>query len=198
MARKPLLFRLIGRASKIVAAGAFLLAVSSSPRALVQVTLDAETLTDFLQTVTPKSIQYNLPAVGDVAIQLSDVRVTGFEPAAGEGRGHVLTALTLAVPALGLKVPVTPRLSVSLETSQDGQRLAALRFEQLMLPLLGAAAVDIGSLMPVYRVPAEAAWTVALREGDVEVKSKLVETRLGTEGIRLGFDVDMGPPATGK
>jgi len=168
------------------------LGVSSPAQALVQVTLDAETLSDFLRTVTPPKLIYSLPAGGDIALELGNVRVIGFDPSAGNGRGHILTSLTLRIPALGLAFPVEPRLSVELET-KDGLSLCVLRFEKLTVPLVATGALDISSLMPVYRLPAESAFTLSLRQGDVQVKSRLVETRLGADGIRLGFDLNIGP-----
>lgn len=190
MAKRPLANRAL---RVLVLAGAVALGnawISSAANANVQVTLDAATLSDFLRTVTPPKLLYALPGGGEIALELSDVRVTGFDPAAGNGRGHVLAALTLRIPALGLTFPVQPRLSLELE-SKDGASFCLLRFEKLTIPLAATGALDVSSLMPVYRLPAESAFTLALRQGDVAVRSRLVETRLGSEGIRLGFDLKL-------
>jgi hypothetical protein len=84
-------------------------------------------------------------------------------------------------------------MSVDVE-KQEGATHCVVRFEKLSIPLALTGAVDVSSLMPVYRVPAEGAWTVPLKQGDLQVTSRLVDARIGSDGIRLGFDVDLGQP----
>jgi hypothetical protein len=183
-------------ASRVLAVACVAIAAlvfSGSTQALVQITLDADTITQFLQTATPPKVSYQLPSGGNLDLELSDVKVTGFDPSAANGRGHILGSLQIKIPALGLAFPLEPRMSLDLE-KQDGTTLCVVRFEKLSIPLALTGAVDVSSLMPVYRVPAEGAWTLPLKQGDVQVKSRLVDARMGSDGIRLGFDVDLGQP----
>lgn len=182
-------------APRVLASGVALslaLAFAPASEARVEVTLDAATLNAFLVSVTPPSVNVQLPNGGSLAIELKNVHVDGFAPSAGSnGRGHVLASLKVAVPALGLEFPVEPRLSLDV-VEEKGEKICVLRFEKMEVPLpLGG--VDMSSFMPTYRVPAEAAWTLSLRQGDVRVKSRLVDTRMGAESIRLGFDVELTP-----
>jgi hypothetical protein len=179
---------------RLLVAG-LLLGASFAPasQARVEVTLDAATLNEFLDSVTPPVIDVPLPSGGSIALELHDLRVKGFDPSSGAGgRGHVLTTLRVAIPALGLEFPLTPHLSIGVE-DQHGEKVCMLRFEKVEIPLPVTGALDLSSLLPSYRVPAEAAWTLSLRQGDVRVKSRLVDTRVGVESIRLGFDIDLAP-----
>ncbi len=161
--------------------------------ARVEITLDAETLNDFLSAVTPPRVILPLPSGKEIALELHDLHVNGFDPAAGtNGRGHVLTSVRVGIPALGLEFPLEPRLSLEL-SEENGSKICLLRFEKVEVPLPVTGAVDISALLPPYRVPAEAAWTVTMRQGDVQVKSRLVQTRMGADALRFGFDVEMTP-----
>lgn len=170
-------------------------AALGSPAALarVEVTLDARTLTDFLTSVTPPTLLLPLPSGGDVALELRELKVNGFDPAAGKnGRGQVLTSLRLGIPALGLSFPVEPRLSLDVET-EGGVKVCVLRFDRLPIPLPMTGSLDVGPLLPSFRVPAEAEWSLPMKQGDVSVRSRLVDTRMGAESLRLGFDLEMAP-----
>jgi hypothetical protein len=121
------------------------------------------------------------------------VKVLGFDPGAGKsGKGHILAALRLGVPALGLDLPVEPRLALDIEES-EGDKVCVLRFEKVSIPLPMTGSVDLASLLPVYRIPADAAFLLPLKQGDVNVKTRLVEAKMGAEAIRLGFNVEMTP-----
>lgn len=171
------------------------LAGATAPASLarVEVTLDAETLNEFLSAVTPPRVLLPLPSGKEIALELHDLHVNGFDPAAGSnGRGHVLTSVRVGIPALGLEFPLEPKLSLDV-AEENGSRICILRFErvEVLLPVTGA--LDISSLLPPYRVPAEAAWTMTMRQGDVQVKSRLVQTRMGADALRFGFDLEMSP-----
>jgi len=164
---------------------------ASPALARVEVTLDAATLTEFLRTVTPPAVVLPLPSGKEITMELRDLRVNGFDPAAGKnGRGLVLTSLRLGIPALGVELPLEPKLSLDIETA-EGSKICVLRFEKLSIPLPMTGALDVSPLLPTFRVPADAEWVVPMRQGDVQVKSRLVETRMGAESIRFGFDLDM-------
>jgi hypothetical protein len=181
------------RFSMLAPAFALAVAVATPALARVEVTLDAATLTAFLGTVTPPKVIVSLPSGGEIAIELHDVKVLGFDPAAGKsGKGQLLMALRLAIPALGLEFPVEPRLGLDVEES-EGEKLCVLRFEKLPIPLPMTGSIDLSPLLPVIRVPAESAFLVPLKQGDVHVKSRLVDTRMGAEAVRLGFDLEIAP-----
>lgn len=161
--------------------------------ARVEVTLDAETLTSFLASVTPPRILLPLPSGTEIELVLKDLKVNGFDPGAGKsGRGQVLTSLRLGVPALGLDLQVEPRLSIDIEEVQ-GERTCVLRFDKLPIPLPLTGPLDVSPLLPTVRVPANATWILPMRQGGVNVKSRLVDTRMAAESLRLGFDLDMAP-----
>ncbi len=162
--------------------------------ARVEITLDAATLTGFLGAVTAPTVILPLPSGNEIALNIRDVRVTGFDAAGKNGRGQVLASLRVGIPALGLDLPLTTRLSLEV-AEEKGGKMCVLRFDRVEVPLPVTGPLDIGTLLPAYRVPAEADWLLPTRGGDVGVKSRLVETRVGAEAIRLGFDLDMSPPA---
>lgn len=169
------------------------LAFAPPADARVEVTLDAATLNSFLVSVTPPSINVALPNGGSIALELRGVHVDGFAPSAGSnGRGHVLASMKVAIPALGLEFPMTPHLSLDVQ-EEKGEKVCILRFEKMEVPLPVSGGLDISSFVPVYRVPAEAAWTLSLRQGDVRVKSRLVDTHMGADALRLGFEIEMAP-----
>ncbi len=166
--------------------------LAPASHARVEVTLDAATLNEFLSSVTPPKVILPLPSGGEIALELHDLRVTGFDPAGSKERGHVRTSLRVGIPALGLAFPLEPRLSLDVQ-EENGGKVCVLRFEKVEVPLPVTGALDISGLLPTYRVPGEAAWTVSMSQGDVRVKSRLVDTRLGTEALRLRFDVEITP-----
>ena len=178
------------------ALGAVLAVALATPAlARVEVSLDAATLTAFLSTVTPPKVIVDLPSGGELAIELHDLKVLGFDPTAGKsGKGQLLTALRLAIPALGLEFPVEPRLALDVEES-DGEKVCVLRFEKLPIPLPLTGSIDLSPLLQVIRVPAESAFILATKQGDVRVKSRLVDTKMGAEVLRLGFNVEIAPDA---
>jgi hypothetical protein len=164
---------------------------SSPAPARVEVTLDAPTLTAFLETVTPPTVILPLPSGKEIAMELRGLRVNGFDPAGGKnGKGLVLTSLRLAIPALGIELPLEPKLALDVVT-EDGIKNCVLRFEKLSIPLPLTGTLDVSPLLPTFRVPTDAEWVIPMRQGDVGVKSRLVETRMGSEAIRFAFDLDM-------
>jgi hypothetical protein len=170
---------------------ALALLVAANAFARVEITLDAATLTEFLTTVTPPKVMLDLPTGGQMALELRDVKVLGFDPSSGK-KGHILGALRVGVPALGLDMPLEPRLALNVEESNGG-KVCVLRFEKVSLPLPMTGSVDLSPLLPVYRVPAESVFVLPLKQGDVNVKSRLVDTKMGAESVRLVFDIDMTP-----
>ena len=159
----------------------------------VEISVDAETLTDLLSAMVPSGV--SLPLVGDqrVTLQIEEVRVTGFEPTAGKnGRGLIVSALRLRVPELGLSVPVEPRLSLYLE-EKDGRSTCHLIFEKVVVPFPLTGPVNIAPLLPRIPVPADNLTMVQSARGLFQVRTRLVETTMGNRALRFRFDLDVSP-----
>ena len=180
-------------------AGVLLLACfGSTVQAHVDVIMDAETIGELLAALTPENLQVPIPGGQRLNVKISDLKVAGFDPAAGNGQGHVLTSLTLNVPDLGLTVPVEPRVALEV-VEQDGLQVCQLRFKEVKLDLSVLGSVDISRLLPAIRVPADHVAVARGARGDVHVRSKLVDVQMGTRALRLRFDVSVveiePPPA---
>src|SRR5580765_2490823 len=99
-------------------------------RARVDVTLDADSLNELLTGMAPDQVQVELVAGRAVNIQLHDMKVTGFDPAAGPN-GEILTSVRVTIPELGIDAPVSPRLSVQMRQDEGATRSCYLRFEKV-------------------------------------------------------------------
>jgi hypothetical protein len=162
-------------------------------QARLDVSLDAETMTEILATVIPEQVE--VPLLGDqtMAVELDDFEVTGFDPTAGENRqGYVLTSVRLRVPQLDLDVPVEPRLSLTLG-NDGGAPVFFLTFEELAVPMPVTGPVDIAGFLPRVPVPVDSAFDIEVDRGDFVVHTKLVDIRMGTRNLRFAFDLAITP-----
>lgn len=172
--------------------------VARPAAARVDVTLDQGTLNDLIRNLAPAKVAVPLPAGTKVNLHLDDLRVTGFDPAGGSGsRGHILAALNLRVPELGLDVPVTPRLSLQFREG-DGKKVAYLKFEEVNVPLAVTGDLNVAPLLPVLPLVADTVWNVDSARGPVRIEPKLVDAVVGTKNLRLGFDLEVAPGTKGK
>jgi hypothetical protein len=162
-------------------------------QARLDITLDAETMTEILATAVPEEVEVPLFGEQAVAVHLEQLKVTGFDPSAGEHRqGYVLTSLRLRVPGMGLDVPVEPRLSLTL--GQDGGvPVFFLTFEEVEVPLPVTGPVDIAGFIPRYSVPVDSAFDIEVDRGDFVVHTKLVDIKMGARNLRLAFDLSIVP-----
>jgi hypothetical protein len=162
--------------------------------ASVDVTLDAETLNSLLVALAPSSVNVPLAAGRSVTLEMRDLHVTSFDPGAGDGsQGHILTALALKVPELGIDVPVTPRLSLQVKDA-DGKRVCYLRFEKVEIPLPLTGTVNVAPLLPLLPIHSDrTAWSVQGSRGNVKVQPRLLDAKLGQKNLRLTFDLDLAP-----
>lgn len=177
-------------AAVILGAGALLVPAA---QARLDITLDAETMTEILATAVPDEVE--VPLFGDqaVAVELDDLKVTGFDPSAGENRqGYVLTSLRLRVPGMGLDVPVEPRLSLTLG-KEDGIPVFFLTFEEVEVPMPVTGPVDIAGFIPRFPVPVDSAFDIEVERGDFVVHTKLVDIKMGTKNLRFAFDLIIVP-----
>jgi hypothetical protein len=157
----------------------------------VDLEVDATTLTELLAIMVPASVALDLTPENRVTLRIEDLKVTGFDPAAGNG-GHVLTSVRLESPEIGLTVPLKPRLSLHL-SEKDGRSICNLRFEEVVLPIPLSGPIDIAGLLPAIPVPADELNTVETARGLFHVRTRLVETRVGSSALHFGFDIDVSP-----
>jgi hypothetical protein len=173
---------------RLVLAAVVAASALSPVAARVDVTLDAASLNALLAGMAPEQVQVDLVAGRKVTIELHDLKVEGFDPAAGSN-GEILTSVRVKIPELNLDVPVSPRLSVQMRQGEGSMRSCYLKFEKvpLQLPLTGA--VDVAPLLPTLPVMTEAAWLIDAARGKVRVKPALIDARTAAKHLRLGFDL---------
>jgi hypothetical protein len=168
------------------------LALASAPAlARVDVTLDADTLNELLSKLAPDHVPIDLHSGKTLDLQLKDVKVTGFDPAAGPN-GGILTSLRLIVPELGIDMPVTPRLTLEMKDA-GGQKTCYLRFDKVMLNLPIGGAIDVASLIPPRPILPDTGWRVNSARGPVQVRPQLLDAKTGAKSIRVGFDLVVVP-----
>jgi hypothetical protein len=163
----------------------------TAAQARVDVTLDQATLNDLVSKMAPERVPVALGGGRSVQLRLTELRITGFEPAAGE-RGHLVSALHLSVPELGIDVPVAPRLSLQFKDA-NGKKVAYLRFEEVKLPLPLTGVVDIAPLLPPLPITTDTAWKVTAQRGPVRIEPKLVDATMGQKNLKLVFDLVVTP-----
>jgi hypothetical protein len=163
-----------------------------SASARVDVTVDADSLNEMIRSMAPDRVDVALAAGRSVTLLLQDLKVTGFDPAAGPN-GGVTTSLRLKVPELGLDLPVEPRLRLDMTSAANGAKACVLRFQSVVLNLPLTGPVDVASLLPALPLMPDSAWIVHSARGDVRVKPSLVEAKTGAKSIRLGFDLQVAP-----
>jgi len=176
------------------AAAALVLAalIDAPALARIDVTLDAESLNGLLASMAPDHVEVGLAAGRSLTIRMQDLRVTGFDPAAGPN-GGVTTSLRLIVPELGIDIPVAPHLTLEIADAASGRKVSFLRFDQVMLNLPLTGAIDVAALLPPLALMQDAAWIVNSARGKVRVKPNLVDAKTGTKNIRLGFELTIEP-----
>jgi len=177
------------------AAASLLAALMYAPAlARIDVTLDAESLNGLLASMAPDHVEVGLAAGRSLTIRMQDLKVTGFDPAAGPN-GGVTTSLRLMVPELGIDIPVAPHLTLEIADAASGRKASFLRFDKVMLNLPLTGAVDVAALLPPLALMPDAAWIVNSARGKVRVKPNLVDAKTGTKNIRLGFALEVEPAA---
>lgn len=174
--------------------GAALCATAAAPlSAGLDITVDAQTLSELLSAMVPPSTTLDITTDNRVTLRIEDVRVTGFDPSAENG-GHILAAVRLVVPELGLSVPLEPRLS--LRTGEkDGRSFAYLQFESVTLALPFSGPLDVAPLLPRIPVPADQTNTIETARGLFNVRTRLTDAEIGSSAVRFVFDVKVSPVA---
>ncbi len=167
--------------------------------ARVDVTLDAETLNGFLSEAGPSRFQVQTP-LGPLQMELSELRVTGFDPAAGNpGAGWIRTSARLRVPKTALDTRLEPRVSLEVR-EREGAKSCYLKFEKVELDLQGMGRLDVASMLPPIQLAPNVSWVMPTAQGPKRVRPRLMDARVGAQSLRLSFDLDIGPdsdPAKG-
>jgi len=165
--------------------------------ARAELTLDAPTLTQVLAALTPPQVPVRLPAGGQVMLQISDLKVTGFDPAAAGGIGELLASMRLQAPDFGIDVQLQPRVALTVQ-EKNGTRYAVARFQNVQIPMpLTGGRVDVASLIPVIPIQADHLFSIPGAGTDATLRSRLAGVTMGTTALRLEFDVtSAGPEAT--
>ena len=173
-----------------------LLTLMSAPAAArIDVTLDAESLNGMLATMAPDHVDVGLTGGRGLTIQMQNLKVTGFDPTAGQ-HGGVATSLRLIVPELGIDVAVAPHLTLEIGSAPAGRKVSLLRFDKVMLNLPLTGAVDVAALLPPLILMPDTGWVVNSARGKVRVRPNLIDATTGTKNIRLGFTLDVEPAET--
>jgi hypothetical protein len=173
------------------AAAALAALIWSSASARIDITLDAEALNELLTSMAPDHVDVDLAGGRSLTIQLKDLKVTGFDPAAGP-YGGLNTSLRMLVPDLGIDIPVTPHLTLDIAT-EGGKKATYLRFDKVMLNLPLTGAVDVASLLPPLSLVPNTAWVIDSAKGKVRVRPDLIDARTGAKNIRLGYNLEVTP-----
>ena len=122
----------------------------------VTVGFDIATLNEVLPALSASEIAVPLSGNRTLGIRLVDMQVTGLDPTGGGkgGTGHILTAMRVQVPSLGIDLPVEPHLSLHVAEGAQGSVLE-MRFEQVSIALPLAGSIDVSPFLPPLRFPAE-------------------------------------------
>ncbi|MCP3977902.1 MAG: hypothetical protein GY716_01045 [bacterium] len=158
----------------------------------VTVDVGLSTLNEVLTELTIREVQVPL-GQGAIDVELANLEITGFDPAAGERmQGYVLASLEIVAVDVGVRLKIEPRISLRV-VRDNGESSLELRYEEvpIELPLMGQ--IDIARLVPPQRFPADAFFSMEGARGDVELKSSLNGIRMGREAIRFEFDLEVLP-----
>ncbi len=166
-----------------------LLLALSPLRAGVTVGLDVPTLNELLPAMTAEEVVVPMAGGGSLRVLLEGLTVVGFAPAGSSGgTDQILTSVTLRVPALGLVLPLQPRMSLGV-IEEAGRSLLELRFDDVGIPLPLAGSIDAAPFFAPLRFPADDVFLVAGARGDVEVRSRLSRVEMGAKIVRFDFDL---------
>ncbi len=181
---------------RTIATFCFLVAAVSPATARIDVTLDQESLNGLLASMAPDHVEVGLAAGRSLTIQMKDLAVTGFDPAAGPN-GGIVASLRVLVPDLGIDLPVTPHLVLEVSDAGGGRKASVLRFDKVLINLPLTGPVDVAALLPPLSLLPDGAWVVNSARGKVRVQPTLVDAKTGAKNIRLGYTLDLAP-AEGK
>ena len=160
-------------------------------RADVDLSINAETLTDLLATMLPAKVELSLLAGHTITLEIGEFEIVGFEPTSEESPGRILGKLNIHVPALSLDLPVAPRLSLEVG-EQNGMTVCNLLFDEVTVGM-PMGEFDIAPFFPAIPVPADTTNLIESQRGVYQVRTRLAEATMGARALRLRFALDVGP-----
>ena len=164
--------------------------MTDAPKELT-VDIDAQTLNQILAAISVTEVEVPISAENSVTVELHDLEVKGFDPSPDGGRpGAILTAVRVVAPELGLLVPLEPRIAVDVVRAGEVSNLE-FRFEDLGLKIPFVGQINLASLVPPMRYPADNVFLLDGAQGDVPVTSRLRAVKMGRDSIRFELDVEV-------
>jgi ABC-type amino acid transport substrate-binding protein len=167
------------------------LAAVPAARADVDLTLDAQSLTRLLSIVAPPTVTVGMAPAASIEVAIQNIQVTGFDPAANGGLGHLLTKMRLVAPAIGLDVEVSPRVSLDIR-KRDGLSFCYVTFQKMEVPMPWGK-LDAASLLPALPVRADHVFEIETSTGSAGLRSVLTKASMTDADLRLTFVLDKAP-----
>jgi hypothetical protein len=168
-----------------------LVALAPPARADVEMTLDADSLTRLLSIVAPPKITVGMAPAASIEVRIDQIQVTGFDPAAGNGVGHLLTRMRLVSPEIGLDAEVTPRVALSIR-KRDGLSFCYVTFEKMEVPMPWGR-IDAATLLPSLPLRADHVYEIETATGSAGLRSILTKATMTDTHLKLTFALDRAP-----
>ena len=165
--------------------------LAPAARADVEMTLDAESLTRLLAIVAPPKVTVGMAPAAAIEVRIQDIRVTGFDPAAQGGLGHLLTRMRLVAPSIGLDVEVSPRVALEIR-KKDGLSFCYVTFQQMEVPMPWGK-LDAAPLVPSLPLRADHVYEIETAEGSAGLRSILTKATMTASQLRLTFALEQAP-----
>ena len=175
----------------LVLALALVAIVPRPARADVDLTLDAASLTRLLSIVAPPTVTVGMAPAASIEVAIQDIQVTGFDPAANGGLGHLLTKMRLVSPAIGLDLQVTPRVALEIR-KKDGMSFCYVTFQKMEVPMPWGK-LDAATLLPALPVRADHVYEIETANGSAGLRSILTKATMTDSQLKLTFALDRAP-----
>jgi len=152
-------------------------------------TVDAETLNRILPALSASRVEVAITAQRSLVVELHEMEVVALEPGVDGAAGRIATRLRVKVPALGLDIPLEPKLLLEI-VEQGGLGELHLRFDEVPLKIPLAGKIDLAPMLPPMRFPAENLWAIEGAEGNVAVRSRVTRIRMDSRAVHFDFEID--------
>ena len=176
---------------RVLMAVAVLAFLASPARADVDLTLDAPSLTRLLSILAPPTVQVGMAGTAAIEVAIQDIEVTGFDPAANGGLGHLLARMRLVSPQIGLDLQVTPRVALEIR-KKDGMSFCYVTFQKMEIPMPWGK-MDAATLLPSLPVRADHVYEVETATGSAGLRSILTKATMTASELKLTFALDRAP-----
>jgi len=153
-----------------------------------RLTFDLETLNRVLPALSASQVEVAITSQRSRVVELHEMEVVALEPGVDGAAGRIATRLRVKVPALGLDVPLEPKLLLEI-VERNGLGELQLRFDQvaIKIPLVGK--IDLAPMLPPMLFPADNLWAIEGAEGNVTLRSRV--TRIGMDRSELQFEFEI-------